>query len=200
MNPPCTMAEARIGPNAIIRVAEALVQMQGRGVAADVFAAAGLSEALAHPPRGMVPEAQVMRLHTVLRALLGIPAARAIGAEAGRRTAHYLLGHRVPRPLVLLLPRLPAWLSARVLLGAISRHSWTFAGSAAFSARAGRPVEVGLAGCAICRGAHEAGPLCDYYGETLAGLFHELVSRDCTAAQVSCAASGAQACRFELAC
>lgn len=193
------MSEARIGPNAIIRVAEALTQMRGRAVAADVFAAAGLSDALREPPQGMVPEVQVVRLHTALRGLLGVPTARAIGAEAGRRTAHYLLGHRVPRPLVLLLPRLPVWLSARVLLSAISRHSWTFAGSAAFSARVARPVEVGLGGCAICRGAHEPGPLCDYYGETLAGLFRALVSRDCQAAQVSCAAAGASACRFELA-
>jgi hypothetical protein len=38
--------EARIGPNAIIRVAEALTAMQGRAVAAEVFAAAGLSDAL----------------------------------------------------------------------------------------------------------------------------------------------------------
>jgi divinyl protochlorophyllide a 8-vinyl-reductase len=193
------MAEARIGPNAIIRVGEALVAMQGRGVAADVFAAAGLSEALRDPPQTMVPEIQVTRLHGVMRGLLGIEAARRVGAEAGRRTAHYLLGHRVPRPLVLLLPRLPAWLSARVLLRAVSKHSWTFAGSAGFSAHAARPVEIGLAGCAICRGAHEPGPLCDYYGETLAGLFRALVSRDCLAVQTSCAAAGASACRFELA-
>jgi divinyl protochlorophyllide a 8-vinyl-reductase len=193
------VSEARIGPNAIIRVGEALVAMQGRGVAADVFAAAGLSQALRDPPQGMVPEAQVTRLHTALRGMLGVATARAVGAEAGRRTAHYLLGYRVPRPLVLLLPRLPAWLSARVLLSAVSRHSWTFAGSAAFSARAARPVEIGLAGCAICRGAHEPGPLCDYYGETLAGLFRALVSRDCEALQTSCSASGASACRFALA-
>lgn len=193
------MSEARIGPNAIIRVGEALVAMQGRGVAADVFDAAGLSQALRDPPQGMVPEAQVTRLHTALRGLLGVATARAVGADAGRRTAHYLLGYRVPRPLVLLLPRLPAWLSARVLLSAVSKHSWTFAGSAAFSARAARPVEIGLAGCAICQGAHEPGPLCDYYGETLAGLFRALVSPDCEALQTSCAASGASACRFALA-
>lgn len=193
------MAEARIGPNAIIRVGEALVAMQGRGVAADVFAAADLTASFKGPPQAMVPEAQVTRLHTAMRELLGVDLARRVGAEAGRRTAHYLLGHRVPRPLVLLLPRLPGWLSARVLLRAVSQHSWTFAGSAEFSARAARPVEIGLAGCAICRDAHARGPLCDYYGETLAGLFRALVSRDCVAAQTSCAAAGASACRFHLA-
>ena len=192
------MSEARIGPNAIIRVGEALVAMQGRGVAADVFAVAGLSASLRDPPQAMVPEVQVTRLHGVMRDLLGIDVARRVGAEAGRLTAHYLLRHRVPRPLVLMLPRLPAWLSARVLLRAVSRHSWTFAGSAGFSALAARPVEIGLAGCAICHGAEEATPLCDYYGETLAGLFRALVSRDCRAVQTSCAAAGASACHFEL--
>ena len=193
------MAEARIGPNAIIRVGEALVAMQGRGVAADVFAAARLTASFEAPPQSMVPEQEVTRLHAAMRRMLGVDLARCVGAEAGRRTAHYLLGHRVPRPLVLLLPRLPAWLSARVLLQAVSKHSWTFAGSADFTARAARPVEIGLAGCAICRDAHESGPLCDYYGETLAGLFRALVSRDCAALQTSCAAAGASACRFQLA-
>lgn len=173
--------------------------MRGRGVTADVFAAAGLSAALVHPPTAMVPEADVTRLHQALRGMLGIDLARRVGAEAGRRTAAYLLGHRVPRPLVVLLPRLPAWLSARILLSAVSKHSWTFAGSAAFTAHAARPTEIALAGCAICRGAHEPTPLCDYYGETLAGLFRALVARDCAALQVSCAAAGARACRFELA-
>lgn len=193
------MAEARIGPNAIIRVGEALVAMQGRGMAADVFAAASLTSFFEAPPQSMVPEQQVTRLHAAMRGLLGVGLARRVGAEAGRRTAHYLLGHRVPRPLVLMLPRLPAWLSARVLLHAVSKHSWTFAGSADFTARAAQPVEIGLAGCAICRNAHESGPLCDYYGETLAGLFRALVSRDCAALQTSCAAAGASACRFQLA-
>ena len=195
------MAEARIGPTAIIRVGEALVAMQGRGVAADVFAAARLTASFEAPPQSMVPEQEVTRLHAAMRRMLGVDLARCVGAEAGRRTAHYLLGHRVPRPLVLLLPRLPAWLSARVLLQAVSKHSWTFAGSADFTARAARPVEIGLAGCAICRDAHESGPLCDYYGETLAGLFRALVSRDCAALQTSCAAAaaGASACRFQLA-
>ena len=193
------MSEARIGPNSITRVAEALTLMQGKGITADVFAEAGLSEALRDPPRSMVPEADVTRLHRAMRGLLGVDRARLVGAEAGRRTASYLLANRVPKPLVKILPKLPAFLSARILLQAVAKHSWTFAGSAIFSARTGRPVEIALDGCAICRGAHEPGPLCDYYGETLAGLFRALVSPDVEALQTSCAASGADACRFQLA-
>ena len=64
------MAEARIGPNAIIRVGEALVAMQGRGVAADVFAAARLTASFEAPPQSMVPEQEVTRLHAAMRRML----------------------------------------------------------------------------------------------------------------------------------
>jgi bacteriochlorophyll 4-vinyl reductase len=50
-----------------------------------------------------------------------------------------------------LLPRLPTPLASRVLLAAVSRQSWTFAGSGVFRAEPGRPVRLSLTGCPICR-------------------------------------------------
>jgi hypothetical protein len=60
-----------------------------------------------------------------------------VARSAGRRTADYLLAHRIPKPVQALLKALPARLAARVLLSAIARHAWTFAGSGVFSASTG---------------------------------------------------------------
>jgi divinyl protochlorophyllide a 8-vinyl-reductase len=186
---------ARIGPNAITRVAEVL--------AADprlhaIFRAAGIERHLAAPPERMVEEGDVTRLHAALRARLGVPEARLVGWQAGERTAAYLLAHRIPKPMQALLRWLPARVAARVLLGAIGRHSWTFSGSARFSCTAGNPTLVRLEGCALCRGARSDGPVCDFYGGALQALFRELVHARTRATQVACAAAGDPDCAFAL--
>ena len=129
----------RIGPNAITRVAEVLLPRLGAGTTAAIFERAGLQAYLAHPPQSMVDEAEVSRLHRALRAVVGEAGAREVAFEAGTRTGDYLLAHRIPKPVQWLLRHLPAPLAARVLLAAIRRHAWTFAGSGEFTVRAGHP-------------------------------------------------------------
>ncbi len=192
------IAAAGIGPNAVTRLAEAAREvLPGREVLA-LFAEAGLAHRLANPPDRMVEEGEVTRLHAVLRRRLGVPVARLLGAEAGRRTADYLLAHRIPRPLQRLLRLLPARIAVRVLLGAVTRHAWTFAGSGRFSVEAGLPVRVRLEGCPLCRGAASREPLCFFYAAVFARLFRALVSHRTRVAQTGCAAMGDPACIFEL--
>ena len=62
------------------------------------------------------------------------PVRGASRAKPAPRTGDYLLAHRIPKPVQALLKRLPAPLAARVLLAAITRHAWTFAGSGRFEA------------------------------------------------------------------
>lgn len=191
-------AAARIGPNAITRVAEALIVGGGPGLAQQVFERAGLAAYLREPPGQMVDEAEVTRLHHELRSLLGAPAAAAVAREAGRRTAAYLLAHRIPRPVQAVLRRLPAAWAARVLLQAIRRHAWTFAGSGRFDARAGRPVVLTLRDNPLCRGQRADVPVCDFYAATFEGLFRALVHPASRVDEVACEARGDAECRFEL--
>jgi divinyl protochlorophyllide a 8-vinyl-reductase len=191
-------APGRIGPNAITRIAEAVAARLGAPAVAELFAAAGLSPYLAEPPSRMVDEREVTRLHAVLRARLGNAAARELSIEAGRLTGDYLLAHRIPQPMCWLLRKLPAALASRVLLAAVSRHAWTFAGSGRFRAVAGRPVRLSIEGCPICRGAHADEPLCEYYAATFERLYRALVHPRAVAVQVACEAAGADACGFEL--
>lgn len=187
----------KIGPNAITRVAQALVHQRGDEVAAEVFGLAGLAGYLVDSPSGMVDEEDVRRLHAMLRARLGAGAA-AVAREAGVATAEYLLAHRIPQPVQGLLKILPARLACRVLLAAITRHAWTFAGSGRFEAVAGRPALLTIRDNPLCRGLVAEAPVCDYYAATFEHLFRRLVHRDARVTELSCEARGDDACRFEL--
>ncbi len=188
----------RIGPNAITRVAEALPMLVGPAATQVLFDTAGLAGYLRQPPQEMVDEREVTRLHAVLRAQLGAAVAGAVAREAGLRTANYLLAHRIPKAVQRVLRLLPAPMAARVLLAAIGRHSWTFAGSGTFAARAGWPVVLTIRGNPLCKGLHADAPACDFYAATFERLFAVLVNRRARVVETSCEARGDVECRFEV--
>ena len=190
--------QGRIGPNAILRVAEVLTARFGSSSTWALFEHAGLVRYLRQPPGQMVEEAEVRALHGALRECLGAAAARDVACAAGRATADYLLGHRIPKPVQRLLRVLPAPLAARVLLVAITRNAWTFAGSGAFRARAGRPVQLTIHHNPLCQGLHTHTPACDYYAATFERLFQVLVHRRSVVREMACEACGDEACRFEI--
>ncbi|MCI1190489.1 bacteriochlorophyll 4-vinyl reductase [Calidifontimicrobium sp. SYSU G02091] len=189
-------AVARIGPNAITRVAEVLRERVGADGAARLFSLAGLAAYVERPPQAMVDEAEVTQLHAVLRASLGAAAAARVAREAGTRTGDYLLAHRIPKPVQALLKMLPATLAARVLLGAITRHAWTFAGSGEFVAEAGRPVRLAIRDNPMCRGLASDVPACDFYAATFERLFRALVHPRASVVETACEACGDDACHF----
>lgn len=188
----------RIGPNAITRVAEALGPVR----APPVFRHAGLAAYLASPPQAMVDEGEVIALHAALRADLGEAEARRVADDAGRRTAAYLLAHRIPAAAQRLLKVLPAGMAARVLLRAIDGHAWTFAGSGRFSAQFTgdryRSVVLTIAHNPLCRGVHSAEPACDYYRAVFERLFRALVHPGARVVETACEACGDPACVFEV--
>lgn len=188
----------RIGPNAIVRVGEAVTSAFGPAVARQIFEEAGLSGHFACPPTSMVDEREVTRLHAVLRERAGLGAARRVSREAGRLTAAYLVAHRIPRAMRHLLPRLPAPLASRILLAAMARHAWTFVGSGAFEGRHERAPRLRIRDCPVCRGAAGAAPLCDYYAGTFEHLYRTLVHPAARCTELACAAAGAPCCDFEL--
>jgi len=189
----------RIGPNAITRVASALNDEIGAEGTATLFRQAGLARYLETPPGQMVDEREVVRLHQVLRNELGLQRARTISWEAGRRTADYLLAVRIPKPAQLVLKLLPAVPASRILLKAVGKHSWTFAGSGHFQAEAGPPVRLTIANCPICRAASDSPlPLCDFYAAVFEHLFRTLVTRHARVVETACHGAGAPACVFDI--
>jgi divinyl protochlorophyllide a 8-vinyl-reductase len=189
---------ARIGPNAITRVAEALRASAGEAAAVSVFSSAGLLGHLSQPPQHMVDEADVLSLHMALRAALGGAAADAVASDAGRRTGDYLLAHRIPRFAQLGLRLLPASLAARALLKAVGKHSWTFAGSGTFSVDVGLPLVLSIRNNPLCRGVTTAQPSCTFYAATFERLFQALVHPQTQVREISCEACGDDCCRFHV--
>jgi divinyl protochlorophyllide a 8-vinyl-reductase len=189
---------ARIGPNAILRVAEALGESYDPETRARVFQHAGLLHYLGHPPSAMVDEREVSALHQSLRELLGVQHAREIGRDAGLRTGDYLLANRIPALAQTVLRLLPAGIAERLLLKAIARNAWTFAGSATFTAKPGCYPHFVLAGSPICRGASASLPLCDFYAATFQRLFRVLIDPRTQVVEMQCQAKGDRECIFAI--
>jgi divinyl protochlorophyllide a 8-vinyl-reductase len=191
-------AAPRVGPNAIIRVAEALVTEHGEDVARTVFAAAGISGWLDTHPGAMVPEADVAALHRALIAHLTEPEARGIAASAGRLTAAYLLANRIPRLVQVILRLLPAAPASRILLRAIGKHAWTFVGSGSFSVAHGPPVVVTITGGPLRAAGPAASGVAAYYAATFEALFRSLVHPKTSVAALRRATEATAACAFSL--
>lgn len=194
-------SRALIGPNAVTQLAAALDRHGGPMLTARVFARASLSRHLSRPPTEMVDEAEVVRLHDALRHSLGKNAARAVSADAGRRTGDYLLASRIPQPVQWLLKRLPAAMAGRILIAAIRRHAWTFTGAGSFSAQAagrGESWRLTIRHGPLARGVRSDEPVCDFYAATFERLFRVLVHADARVLESACEAMGADACVFEL--
>lgn len=208
--------EGRIGPNAVTRLAEALDELSGARVTDTVFGAAGLLRYRQEPPSTMVDEAVVTALHAALRHALAPADATAVARRAGALTGDYLLAHRIPAPVRALLRALPAPWAARLLVRAMSKHAWTFAGSGAFSAvealrvpgpagalrsggvRVHPRLQLVVAGCPLCRASSTPAPVCDYFAATFERLFTALVASSATVRETDCQATGSSACRFQV--
>lgn len=192
---PVPAGEARIGPNAITQLVAVLDRVEGRGLRDQVMAAAGV--AVPDPTLGMIPEAAAAAVHLALR--MALPErAEGLLRLAGLATGSYILRHRIPRAAQWVIRALPAPLGARMLAGAIARHSWTFAGSGAFRIVGRRPLVFEVAGNPLVAGLRGDHPMCHWHAAVFERLFARLVWRGCVVREVACAATGDAVCRFEI--
>ncbi len=189
----------RIGPNAVIRLIEALDGVEGRPVTSRIFQSAGVSPFLSDPPGAMVDERCVGTLYSQMLGTMGESRMRTIAWIAGQRTGEYLLRNRIPRPVQRLLKLLPRTLASTILMHAIARHAWTFAGSGSFSFAPGRPVRFKILNCPVCRQCTSQAAICDYYSATFERIWSELIHADTRVTEIECSATGAPACLFEIA-
>lgn len=183
----------RIGPNAVLQLIPVLAGQFGSAGAAAILADAGLDG----PPsdQGLMDEGPAADLHRSIRHRLPEAAPRLL-AEAGRRTADYILAHRIPRPAQVVLRALPPVLAAPLLTRAIAQHAWTFAGSGRFRV-AGR-LAFEIADNPMIRGETAPHPVCHWHGAVFERLFRVLVDDRLRAREVACCACGDPACRIEL--
>ena len=182
----------RVGPNAILQTAAALRDLLGLAIEHAVCDRAGLARYIEAPPKQMVREEEAARLFDAVRSMLAGTQADAVLAEAGRRTARYVAANRIPKPVTAWLAVLPHAVAGRILLTAIHKHAWTFAGSGVVTIERGRYMSLTIAGNPL------ATPGCPWHVATLEQLFGTLVSPAARVSHAACSARGDKECRFEI--
>ncbi len=185
-------AVARIGPNVIIQ-AYAAMRALGRDRLADaVLDRAGLGRYIHAPPTGMVPQTEVVALFDAVSACCSPGEVRLLTREAGLRTGDYILANRIPVMAQRLLKHLPRAFAAPVLLSAIKRHAWTFAGDGVVTCSYRAPLSLSIGRNPI------AMPGCPWHVAVLGRLFGALVDPGVCIVHTRCCAMGAPECRFDI--
>lgn len=187
-----TAGAARIGPNAILQLVAVLDRRTGQPYRDRIMTRAGVE--VPPPDSGMIPETSAARVHSALRRTLPLSADLLL-REAGTATADYILTHRIPPIARLIIRLLPAAWGARLLSRAIARHAWTFAGSGGFRVLPGRPLVFELTDNPL---RDPDGASCHWHAAVFQRLFQRLVWPAAHVRELSCQASGAPMCRFEI--
>jgi divinyl protochlorophyllide a 8-vinyl-reductase len=175
---------------------EALRAQHGEDLCRIVLETAGLSAYASDPPTTMVPEDEVAALQVALFDILGPKRAAVVATEAGRLTGGYLLERRIPRPAQALLRLLPRRIAAALLVRAIARHAWTFAGSGSFTFDWSGGLRLHLSGSPVCRDVRSGEPACQFLAATFERVFSSMLGPGTTVRETACLSAGDPACIF----
>jgi divinyl protochlorophyllide a 8-vinyl-reductase len=146
----------------------------------------------------MIPETDVARLHRAVIEAMGETEAAIVSREAGRLTGDYLLANRIPAMAQRVLKLLPRALAARILVAAIARHAWTFAGAGEFTYDFSPRLSLRLKGSPICRELRTQEPACAYFAATFERVFGAILGPTLRVTETECEAAGASACVFDV--
>lgn len=183
----------RVGPNALIQTLSAVSALAGPVAQEAVLRAANLKS-----PKGgwqdMVLADQVNRLNGAVLEVLGRDDATKVLREAGHRTGQYILDHRIPRVAQSFLGLLPRRAARSLLLEAIAKHAWTFAGSA--DVRVG-PDWISVRNNPVCLGRFSYDG-CAWHTGVFQALFQAILQADIDVRETHCMGRGDPYCRFEI--
>lgn len=183
-----------VGPNAIVQTRAALDELAGAGKRRAVFEASGFGFLSERDADGMVEARIVNALNDEIGRQLDAKTAHAVMRRAGELTGDYILAHRIPRQAQWLLKLVPRAFSQRLLIAAIARNAWTFAGQARvdvggdFIAIHDNPICLGKVGFSSCI----------WHAAVFRRLFQTLVDRAISIHETECVGWGSDVCRFEI--
>lgn len=182
----------RVGPNAVIQLASALHDIAGSCMMRRVFRAAGQRNLLDNLPYEMIDERVAAALFTALWRTLPDWVAEDVAGDAGQRTADYILTHRIPGFAKSIIGSLPPSLAGSLLLSAIQKNAWTFAGSGHCRTTHGKPSLIEITANPL------AMPNCAWHQAVFERLFRVLVSKRTCVSHPKCCAESDSVCRFEV--
>ena len=184
--------EGRVGPNAIIQLGNALRDRFGADETVGFFDRHGFGALIEKPPTEMIDQSIPAMLMRALWDDFDHATASGIAGDAGRRTADYIVANRIPRIARALFRVTPRRRAARMLLRAIERHAWTFAGSGVCETSGTDPYLISI------RDNPLALPQCDWHVAVFERLFRRLVSGGAVVRHVDCCRNGGAVCTFEI--
>lgn len=186
------ISRGQIGPNSAIQLGLAMRELCGADAAQRLFEMAHCQDLLSTPPTSMIDEAIPARLFTTLWVFWPHADAMKIAREAGRRTADYVIAHRIPRLAQVLLRMAPRPVAVGLLLRAIQRNAWTFVGSGTCSVMAGAPSVITIRNNPLLM------PDCAWHEAVFQRLFECLIARGTGVQHTACCRDDDPACRFEI--
>jgi divinyl protochlorophyllide a 8-vinyl-reductase len=179
-----------VGPNAILQTDQALAELHGQQLADAVFRRAGIASDRRRLSE-MVDAGIVRSLNQAIRESLPGPEAISVMRRAGEHTGRYILANRIPRKAMLLLEALPRVISPHLLVMAIRRHSWTFAGTSQVTVEHGwRRATISIFDNPIAFGP------CTWHAAVFRTLLEPLAGKTLVVAEDDCCAHGKKSCRF----
>lgn len=187
-----------IGPNSIIQTVAALEEIYGPLRGRAIRRSGKPLGWLDRLPDSMVNERQFHALVETIVGQVGAEEAGRVLHRSGQLTAGYLLSHRIPRPMQALLRVLPRRLGLKILLSAIRRHAWTFAGSGSFDYALGDRSLITLSSPVLGSDPAVAGAVCHYYRSCIAELLKTLVDLRIVLVDLACQARRDQHCRYQI--
>jgi len=181
----------KVGPNAVIQLGAAMTARLGREAAEALYDKAGVGGLLDNPPAEMIDQAIPAHMMDVLRREWPADADPVL-RDAGERTADYVIANRIPGFAKILLRALPPKPAARLLMIAIRKNAWTFAGSGRCETAARPHLLISIKDNPL------AMPDCPWHTAVLARLFQRLAASGTRVEHRACCRAGAEACRFEI--
>ncbi len=169
--------QALIGPNAITQLRLALIDGLGSDAARRIFEKADAATAFDTPPTEMIDERLARRVFDTLFQTLPPDQAGDLARTAGTRTADYIIANRIPKLAVGVLRWAPPSVAGPMLIRAIAKHAWTFAGSGRFKTlprRRSAPARVTIEGNPLSM------PSAVWHRAVFERLFQVLVCRGAT--------------------
>lgn len=184
----------RVGPNAILQTRTALDVLCGHVKRVEIFDRAGLGWLSRRDLEDLVHTRAVNALNASVLLSLAPDNAETVMAHAGELTANYIIENRIPAPVQTLLKIVPRSIGTKLLLKAIERNAWTFAGSCEVVIGDGivsiydNPICLGRLGYSGCV----------WHRAVFTRLFHCLISEKIVVEEIECIGKGGDACVFEI--
>lgn len=182
------MVQHRIGSDAVLHTLDALSEVGGDHLTQEIIDAAGLRHVVGQTLQEMVPQSVFSALVQSIEDLLPRSQVDLVAVKSGRKTGAVLLEQYIPEMAQKLLRTLPKRVAGPLLLRALEKHAWTFAGSASVHHIDGPPLKLVIGNNPMAIWG------CLWQCALLETVFRRVVSPDARIWQMACCESNPMEC------